>query len=142
MSTIGAAFSLTILYFDEVWSIIKQSIYSVHLLWSSDFEVFLGHVNPSSQIIHLYLRFSTSPFVPPSLLPFGWALNSIHFTGLLLNAGRLLLAILFFGSYLLVPIWPLILTVYARVIESDKPVFTVVGAGIGGFASAVSALLK
>jgi hypothetical protein len=59
-----------------------------------------------------------------------------------LNLFRALLALLFFGSYLLVPIWPRILTLYARIIESDKPVFTVVGAGIGGFASAISALLK
>jgi hypothetical protein len=64
------------------------------------------------------------------------------FDFLVLNIFRALLAIAFFGSYLLVPVWPRILTLYARVIESDKPVFTVVGAGIGGFASALSALLK
>jgi hypothetical protein len=59
-----------------------------------------------------------------------------------LNLFRAPLALLFFGSYLLVPVWPRMLTLYARIIESDKPVFTLVGAGIGGFASAVAALLK
>jgi hypothetical protein len=69
-------------------------------------------------------------------------LGSSKLDSIILNTGRLLLALVFFGSYLLVPIWPRMLTLYARVIESDKPVFTVVGAGIGGFASAISALLK
>jgi hypothetical protein len=66
--------------------------------------------------------------------------DTFDFLGL--NLFRALLALGFFGSYLLLPVWPRILTLCARVIESDKPVFTVVGAGIGGFASAISALVK
>jgi len=71
-----------------------------------------------------------------------WAFDSIKLSALIMNLGRILVALIFFGSYLLVPIWPRILTLYARIIESDKPVFTLVGAGVGGFASAISAALK
>lgn len=121
MSTIGAFFAFTISYSYEIWSVIKQSINGIMLLLASNFEQLLDNLNPYSQIVHLYSRFSTNPFVHPSPLPFGWALDSINFTGLLLNAGRLLLAVLFFGSYILVPVWPRILTLYARIMRATSP---------------------
>jgi hypothetical protein len=59
-----------------------------------------------------------------------------------LNLFRAILALLFVGSYILVLVWPWPLKLFARVIESDKPVFTLIGTAFGGFASAISVLLK
>jgi hypothetical protein len=107
-----------------------------------------SHINPMRMLMDMYNGFTDDPFVVDAayqsmhIQSNEWISGSTNLDTLFMNGGRLLLALVFFGSYILVPIWAWILTLYARIIESDKPVFTVVGAGIGGFASAISALLK
>ena len=112
-------------------------------------QLFVSDLNPMDQIVGLLDSLTSNPFAinpsfqnDTSFFQSLWVITSLKINPLLINSGRLLLALAFFGSYILVPAWPRILTLYARIIESDKPVFTVVGAGIGGFASAISALLK
>lgn len=59
------------------------------------------------------------------------------------NLLRLLLATVFLGSFLVKPILmdPLSL-LWRRVVESDRPIFTLVFGGIAGFATAVNELMK
>jgi hypothetical protein len=59
------------------------------------------------------------------------------------NVLRLLLAVVFLGSFIVRPFLmnPLSL-LWRRVVESDKPIFTLVFGGIGGFATAINELMK
>ena len=53
------------------------------------------------------------------------------------NFTRMLLAVIFTGSFFLKPLKLPIMTLWARIIESDKPIFTLV---LGGGASLVEAI--
>jgi hypothetical protein len=56
---------------------------------------------------------------------------------------RFVLSIVFVGSFLLRPlVMRPISLVWARVVESEKPVFTVIFAGAAAFASAISVVAK
>jgi hypothetical protein len=59
------------------------------------------------------------------------------------NIARLIVAIVFFASFLIKPfvMEPLSL-VWRRIVESEKPVFTCVGSGVGTIATAVGELMK
>jgi hypothetical protein len=61
---------------------------------------------------------------------------------LLPNLGRLLLALIFLGSFLLQPIQRPLLTLWARIVESDKPVFTLMFGGAAAFAQAIQQIAK
>jgi hypothetical protein len=56
--------------------------------------------------------------------------------------GRLLLTLTFLGSFLLRPLQQPISTFWARVVESDKPVFTLVIGGGAAFAEALVHIAK
>jgi hypothetical protein len=61
---------------------------------------------------------------------------------LLPNLGRLFLTIVFVASFLLRPLQRPIMTLWARIIESDKPVFTLVFGGGAALAKAISEAIK
>lgn len=60
----------------------------------------------------------------------------------LLNLGRLFVLILFLLSFLLKPAQNAILTLWARIVESDKPIFTLVMSGVGAAIKIVQELSK
>ena len=62
--------------------------------------------------------------------------------GLLPNLGRLLLGLIFVGSFFLRPVLNFFLTLWLRVVQSDKPIFTLVFGGIAGFAEAIDQVGK
>ena len=62
--------------------------------------------------------------------------------GVVVNLGRLLLAAIFTASFLFRPVWPYFSTLWLRVIESDKPVCTLLFSDIGAFAGAIQTLVK
>jgi len=68
---------------------------------------------------------------------------ALHFLSLLPSLARFALAIIFVGSVLLRPliIGPVSL-VWARIVESEKPVFTVIFGGVAAFASAIREAAK
>jgi hypothetical protein len=55
---------------------------------------------------------------------------------------RLLLAVIFLFSYIIFPLRYVISTIWARIIESDKPVFTLIFGGAAAFANGISELVK
>ena len=55
---------------------------------------------------------------------------------------RLLLAVIFIVSYMLRPLQSGIFALWARIIESEKPVFTLVFGGIAGLAKLVTEIIK
>lgn len=62
--------------------------------------------------------------------------------GLMPNLLRVILAFTFLFSFFLQPAKGVILTAWARVVESDKPVFTLVFGGVAGIAKAIEELVK
>ena len=126
--------------FSSIINGIMQTVgYSFHL----QADVYLIDLNPVTRFIGIF-SFPTHPFavmnhhrefVPNLSL-------SRYFDTLFVNIGRWVLAFMFFISYLVVLAWPKFLTLWARVIESDKPVFTILGTGVGGLAGGIAALLK
>jgi hypothetical protein len=56
---------------------------------------------------------------------------------LLINASRLVVTVVFLGSFLLKPVQQLLMGLWARVVESDKPIFTLL---FGGGAAAATAV--
>ena len=68
---------------------------------------------------------------------------SIYLLPLLAGLFRIIIAIVFVGSFLLRPlIMRPVSLVWARIIESDKPVFTLTFGGVAAFASAISEAAK
>jgi hypothetical protein len=63
-------------------------------------------------------------------------------TWIFTNGDRFGLAALFVGSFLLKPLHQAISLVWARVVESDKPVFTLLFGGGAAAATAIEAVLK
>jgi hypothetical protein len=61
--------------------------------------------------------------------------------GYLANFLRLLLASIFTSSYLLAPLQQLALTIWARIVDSDKPVFTLLFGGAGAAAECIEKLI-
>jgi hypothetical protein len=64
------------------------------------------------------------------------------YAAFLSNMVRLLLAVIFIVSYMLRPLQSGILALWARIIESEKPVFTLVFGGIAGLAKLVTEIIK
>ena len=64
------------------------------------------------------------------------------YAAFLSNMVRLLLAVIFIVSYMLRPLQSVILALWARIIESEKPVFTLVFGGIAGLAKLVTEIIK
>jgi hypothetical protein len=64
------------------------------------------------------------------------------FVNLIPNVIRFSIMAIFMASFLLVPFRRPIMTLWARVIESDKPVFTLLLGGIAGFAEAGQRIAK
>jgi hypothetical protein len=58
------------------------------------------------------------------------------------NFGRLGLAALFVGSYLLKPLHRAISSLWARVVESDNPIFTLLFSGGAAAAKAIEAIIQ
>jgi hypothetical protein len=70
-------------------------------------------------------------------------LNALVFTALSPSIFRFVLSIIFVGSFLLRPlVMRPISLVWARIVESDKPIFTVIFGGAAAFASAISEVAK
>jgi hypothetical protein len=61
--------------------------------------------------------------------------------GYMLNGGRLAIALVFIGSYLLRPLQDVIMKVWLRLTESDKPIFTFLFGGVGVIAEGTSRLI-
>jgi hypothetical protein len=62
--------------------------------------------------------------------------------GLIPNLGRLLLTLVFFCSYLVSPLQYTISLLCVRIVESDRPVFTLLFGGIAAIAKSVQATLE
>jgi hypothetical protein len=73
-------------------------------------------------------------------LPFMWHLSDL--TALIPNFIRLLIAAIFLGSYLLQTLQRPIMELWARIVESDTPVFTLLFGGLGGLAKAIQEIAK
>jgi hypothetical protein len=68
---------------------------------------------------------------------------AVDMLDLLPNVIRSVLAIVFVGSFLLRPlVMRPVSVIWARIIESDKPVFTVIFGGAAAFATAISEAAK
>jgi hypothetical protein len=63
-------------------------------------------------------------------------------TNLIPNLIRLLITVVFLGSLFLQTLKRPIMTVWARVIESDKPVFTLLFGGTAAVAKAIQEIFK
>jgi hypothetical protein len=59
-----------------------------------------------------------------------------------INLGRLSIAALFVGSYLLKPLHQMLSTLWARLVESDKPIFTLLIGGGAAAAKAIEAVIR
>jgi hypothetical protein len=57
------------------------------------------------------------------------------------NIGRLVLAAIFVGSYMMVPLYRIILTFWEHVVESDKPMFTLLFGSVAAAAKAIEAVI-
>jgi hypothetical protein len=58
------------------------------------------------------------------------------------NFGRLALAAIFVSSYMLKPLHKVISVLWARIVESDKPIFTILFGGGAAAAKAVEAVIQ
>ena len=63
-------------------------------------------------------------------------------TNLLPNLSRFLIMMTFIGSFALKPLQNPIMTLWARVIESGKPVFTLLFGGTAALAKAIQEIIK
>jgi hypothetical protein len=61
---------------------------------------------------------------------------------LISNLGRIILATIFVGSYFMQPLRIPLTTLWARIIESDKPVFTLLFGGTAAIAKTAQELAK
>jgi hypothetical protein len=61
---------------------------------------------------------------------------------LLINASRLAVTAIFVSSFLLKPAQPLLMVLWARVVESDKHIFTLLFGGGAAAAKAVEWLIR
>jgi hypothetical protein len=78
-----------------------------------------------------------------SINPTTWFLFSLSaLTALLAYMIRLSILIIFMASLLLKPAQRPIMTLWARVIESDKPVFTLLFGGTAALAKAIQEIIK
>jgi hypothetical protein len=89
------------------------------------------------RIIHL----ATPDYGDDNMLQFNLT-NPIAFLGVVPNFGRLILTLVFVGSFLLRPLWSIISTLWLRVIDSGKPIFTLLFSGVGVIVSIIKAILK
>jgi hypothetical protein len=102
---------------------------------------------PHKIISQILFEFTLAKSVPPTRIPIGFikrylSLNSIEFAFTLLvifpNILRTFLSITFVGSFLLRPlIMRPVNLVWRRIIESEKPVFTVIFGGAAAFVTAI-----
>jgi hypothetical protein len=58
------------------------------------------------------------------------------------NLGRVALAAVFAGSYIMMPLHKVILTLWARIVESEKPVFTLMFSGGAAAAKGIEAIIR
>jgi hypothetical protein len=80
------------------------------------------------------------PVHPLMLRPAYTAIGSV--LALASSAGRLALTVIFLGSYLLKPLYGVISTLWLRVIESDKPIFTLLFGGAAAAAQGFEAIVR
>jgi hypothetical protein len=110
----------------------------------------INHIYPRFQldeldtVVHPYMNYALysgafqkefslgNVYIGASYVQFG------SFLGIIANLGRLMLAGVFLVLSIMLPIQPFMLTLWLRTLESDKPVFTLILTGIGGFAQIIS----
>jgi hypothetical protein len=109
-------------------------------------EIFsVGQLSPQLQLKKIMTIFDFEVKFSPSHPNGGYDIgpNEISpFLDVLPTLIRLSISIIFVGSFFLQPLQRPIMAIWARVVESDRPVFTVLFGGIAGFARAVMEIMK
>jgi hypothetical protein len=97
----------------------------------------IKNLNPTFQLGYISGRFSPTIELPSGSINIG----TDNVLSLISNGGRMLLTVVFILSYLLQPVQRTILALAARIIESDKPVFTLLFGGIAAISKFMKILL-
>jgi hypothetical protein len=120
-------------YLHEVWLLLKLMDFVV---------THLAVILPSREIhnIGILLMENSSallPVIDPHFAPASFLFHLSALLNLIPNFSRLAIMIIFVGFFLLKPLQGPIMTLWLRIIESDKPVFTLV---LGGGAAIIKAI--
>ena len=135
------ATAFTILFYPkvtfEVWSYEWQ-------IWAGEVKMFLTAIVTTNPIAYLsaYLSQIYTKDFDPELGRSLFEARIVISLALLPNMGRLLLALIFACSFLLRPIQRPISTLWARIVESDKPVFTLLFGGAAFLAETIQKIAE